>query len=277
MSAAAPVLTSKLLFRIYLKRKLDLKNPKTLNEKIMWLKLNTYKNNPLVTQCADKIRVRDYVMSAGLSHILVPLYHVWDDVQDIDWVTLPEQFVMKCNHGCGYNIICPDKTKLDIEQAKRKLCYWMKKDFWKVFAEIHYRGIPHRILCEQYLTEDTDKSLADYKVYCFNGQAQCILVCVQRRQFKAKFYFFDTNWELIRINPDSLAAEDGFSLPKPINLDKLIQYACVLAKPFPFVRVDFYIVDEKVYFSEMTFTPSAGLDTIRLMETDLLMGSMLKL
>jgi len=277
LSAISPKLASKMLFRVIMKQKLNLNQPKTLNEKIMWLKLNTYKNNPLVTKCADKLRVRRYVKESGIGNTLVPLFHKWDSTNDINWDALPNSFVIKCNHGCGYNILCPDKEELDVSATIDQLDKWMNTAYWRIQAEINYRHIRPRILCEEYLVvDDNGNPPDDYKVYCFNGQARYILVCTERR-IKPKFYFFTERWELARINYDGLEASDDFSLPKPEHLENMLEYSAILSKPFPFVRVDFYVSKSKLYFGEMTFTPSAGLDHDRLPETDKMFGDMLKI
>jgi len=277
MAGVSPTLASRIWFFIFMKKTLHLKNPLTLNEKILWLKLNTYRNNSLVTTCSDKIEVREYAKSLGLSEILVPLYNTWENVTEIEWDSLPKQFVIKCNHGCGYNIFCQNKDQFDIEDANRKLDLWLKTDFWRLFAEINYKNIKPRILCEEYLFGNNGVNVIDYKVYCFNGKAAYVLVCVDRQDGKPKFYFFDKNWKLARINPDSVNAANDFYLPKPKKLEEMMKYASVLSNPFPFVRVDFYLTDENVFLGEMTFTPSAGFDIMRLPETDLLFGEMVDL
>ena len=277
LSVISPALASKCVFRIRMKKKLNLKSPKTLNEKIMWLKLNTYKNNNLVTQCADKVKVREYVKNLGIENILVPIYKVWENTNDIEWNTLPESFVMKCNHGWGYNIICSNKNELDEKKVKAQLSYWLKTDFWKKMAELNYRNIPRRILCEKYLENHDGEAVVDYKVYCFNGLAKFILVCIGRHLGKPKYLFFDEKWELARINNDSIKEEKSFIMPKPNKFEKMMEYANLLSKPFPFVRVDFYLVNNDIFFGEMTFTPSAGADSARLSETDLIFGEMVDL
>jgi len=289
LSGIAPTLSSKIFFRIFLKKRLDLKNPRTLNEKIMWLKLNTYKDNFLVTKCIDKVEVRDYVSASGLNHILVPLIHVWHNVDDIVWDDLPNSFALKCNHGCGYNILCYKKSTLDTRKAKALLERWMEEEHWRKFAEINYKNIHPKILCEKYLRGSNDNlPPEDYKLYCFNGQAKYILLCKGRecpnsRNNNTKFYFFDINWKLAKINSDSILANEDLLPTKPEELEDMIKYANILSKPFPFVRIDFYLVFEegwigkKIYFGEMTFTPSSGLDYARLPETDLMFGDMVDL
>jgi len=272
LAVISPVLASKLLYRIVMKRKLDLKAPKTLNEKIVWLKLNDYSDNKLVSTCADKLRARDYVKEQGLEHILIPLIGTWESADEIQWDDLPESFVLKCNHGCGFNICCPDKDGIDEVSTKKALNKWLKTPFWRKLSELQYKKIKPCIVGEAFLHENDD-----YKLYCFHGEAKFILVCTQREYGNPKFYFFDPEWNLARINPDSLAAPADFTLPKPDKLDDMLHYAHLLSKPFPFVRVDFYIANDNIYFGEMTFTPSAGMDTSRLPETDIEMGNMLRL
>lgn len=275
LASVSPVLASHYWYWGLFKRPLRLKSPVTLNEKLTWLKLNTYRNDPLVCQCADKYRVRDYVEEAGCGALLNRLYGAWDRVEDIPWADLPDSFVLKGNHGCAYNILCPDKSNLDIENAKTLLRKWMKDDFWRKHAEMQYRKIPKKIICEAYLGDGS--APVDYKIYCFHGKADYILVCTERNAGKPKFYFFDRNWQLCPITKDGKQAIPGFTLEKPAHLDEMLKYAQILSKPFPFVRVDFYHVKDQIVFGELTFTPSGALDTDRLPETDRLFGSMLHL
>ena len=143
---------AKLYSRVILKKKIDLKNPQTFNEKIQWLKIHDYPKNPLVIQGADKYAVRRYIQKKGLGNTLVPLIGAWERAEDIDWDKLPEKFVLKCNHGCAYNILCPDKKKFDKEAAIKQLNKWMKEDFGAYNIELHYSQIkPHMITCEEYL------------------------------------------------------------------------------------------------------------------------------
>ena len=236
VSTVSPELTCKILFFSAFHRKLDLNNPQTLDEKLCTMKIGYYDRNPLIKQCADKYRVRDYVKSKGLNFLLNECYGVYDSVSEIPWQQLPEEFVLKCNHGCGYNIICPDKSQLNIHEAKRKLRKWMREDYWRLNAELN---------------------------------------CVERAKHNTRFYFFDKDWNLLRINPDSIAAPDDFTLPKPACVEDMLHYAEILSEPFPFVRVDFYVVADRVVFGELTFTPASGMDKNRLPETDILLGKML--
>lgn len=258
-----------------------MRNPKTLDEKIQWLKFNTYYKNPLVTQCADKYAVRNYVEQCGCGEILNELYGVYEHVGDIPWEMLPSQFVIKWNFGCGQNLIVFDKSKLDIAEAKRQLEEWYetKDTFYLAYSEMQYKGIPPKLVCEK-LIETADGGLpVDYKFYCFNGKPEVVLVCVDRDADgnHAKYYFFDRQWKLRRYNKAGKEAPLGFTIPKPKNIEKLFDYAEMVCKPFPFVRADFYLENGQCIFGELTFTPLAGFDTNRLPETQILFGNMVKL
>lgn len=277
LSPISATLASKYIYKRTFHKKLNLRRPETFNEKLMWLKLKRYTGNPLVTQCVDKYRVREYVIAQGCGEILNPLIGVWDCVEDIPFDNLPTKFVLKCNHGCGYNIICTDKNTFDKEHTKKLLKKWMRENFWKRFAESNYKKVPKKILCEAYIEDGNRRVPLDYKFYCFNGKARYVMVCCDRENGTPKYYFFNRNWQLERINTDSIAADEGFSLPAPGRLTDMFDYADRLAAPFPFVRVDLYAADDSIWFGELTFTPAAALDTARLPQADALFGSMLQI
>lgn len=277
LSVISPELASKFLYRRAFGKKLDLNKPITLNEKLMWLKLNTYYNNPLITQCADKYRVRDYITQCGCPEILNDLIAIWDSVDEINWDLLPNKFVLKCNHGSGYNIICSNKMEFDIEKAKIQISKWMKEDYWKLYAEVNYKYIEKKIICEKYIETDNGLVPDDYKVYCFNGKPYCVMVCVGRDNGKPKYYFFDMDWNILPINRDSKNIPDNFLMEKPQGIDQLFKYTEVLCKGFPFVRADFYLAKGKTIFGELTFTPAGALDSNRLPETDKMFGDMLQI
>lgn len=277
LTTISPKLSVRTLFRIYHRRKLDLNNPQTLDEKIQWMKINYYKDNELVKKCADKLRVREYVQECGLEHILNPLYGTYQHASDINWDELPEKFVLKWNFGCGGNVICPDKAKLDIPATIRDLNRFEKIKFHLIAAEPQYDFSKH-ILCEHFIETEDGHSPVDYKFYCFNGKAKYVLCCIGRgTQAKPDFYFFDRDWQLQRLNRQGKAAPEGFTIPKPEGMDQLFEYAETLSKPFPFVRADFYLEQGKAYFGELTFTPAGGFDRGRLPETDLHFGQMVHL
>lgn len=278
LTAISPKLSIKFWFRYYFKRSLNLKNPSTLDEKIQWMKLNYYSENELVRQCADKYLVRDYIKKCGLGFILNEVYAIYDSVDEIDWSNLPEKFVLKWNFGCGGNIICYDKSKLDLVKASEDLRAFGKIKFHLLAYEPQYKVKEKKIICERFIESEAGALPEDYKFYCFNGVAKFVLCCMGRGEdSKPSFYFFDKDWTLLRYNRMGKEVSSDFTIPKPVGIDKLFEYAEILSKPFPFVRVDFYLEKGIPYFGEMTFTPSGGYDLGRLPESDKLFGSFVNL
>lgn len=275
LSYVSPRWNTKLIFLKKFGRWPDLKNPKTLNEKILKLKLEDYGKNELIKQCADKYRVREYIKDCGLESCLNKLLAVYDKPEEIEWDTLPESFALKWNFGCGYNILCQSKNNLAKEKTIQKLKKWGKEPFWAYFSELQYRNVKKKIIVEEYIGNADGTPPEDYKFYCFHGKAYCVMLCLGREEGWPAFYFFDRNFNLMRINRDSVNAPEDFSLPKPKGLDEAFRIADRLSSGFPFVRVDLYVTDKGVRFGEMTFTPAAAMDNKRLPETDLLFGSLM--
>lgn len=251
MAEHFPVAQSFFVYFLARKKVLHLHQPRDLNEKFMWLKLNIYNYHPLAAICADKYAMREYVKEKGCQELLIPLYGVWETTEDIPFEQLPDSFVMKCNHGCGMNLICRDKTKLDKEKMNLQLNMWMKWDYWRRSAELQYKHIPRRIICEKYIGKK-EATLPDYKVMCFNGEPQYILYC-DGRENHLRYINYSMDWELLPYND----LEEDVQIPKPFDLDKMIAYAKVLSKDFPAVRLDFYQEEGQWYIGEMTFTPAA--------------------
>ena len=258
LTRLSPVLATKVIYRVALGRRLDLKHPRDFNQKIMWLKLNTYYHNPLVTQCADKVAVREYVRMHGCGEALNELVGVWDCVNEIEWDRLPESFVLKCNHGCGMNIICTQKRIMNREAVLRKLDAWMQEDYYLENAEVNYRDIRKKILCEKYLETSDGLLPNDYKIYCFDGKPELVLVCCER-DVGLQRIFLDLNWKPVAIGRDGI--NRGMAVKKPASFDRMVEYSRKLSEGFPFVRMDFYDVDGRAVFGEMTFTPAGGLGT----------------
>ena len=251
---------------------LDLENPKTLSEKLMWLRV--YDNSPLKTKCADKYEVREYVKEKIGEEYLIPLYGVYDNFDEIDFDSLPNQFVMKCNHGCGYNIIVKDKAKLDIKDTKAKINTWLKEDFGSYFGEIHYSAIKPRIVIEKYI-ENLDGDIEDYKYFCFNGKPYCFLYCTDRKSGVLKNSFFDLNWKNMQFNyTGELYTKD---IKKPKNYELMNEIAKKLSKDFKHVRVDLYNIEGKIYFGELTFTGYGGYYKFQPEEWNLKLGNLLDL
>lgn len=234
----------------------DLKNPKTFSEKLCWLKLYRYIKNPLVIQCADKYKVREYIQDKKCDGMLNELLGVYDSPEQIQWEKLPKQFVLKWNFGAGKNFICKDKERYKFEDVVVKFREWEKDKCWLSHSELQYKYIPHKIICEQYLEDDSYRSsLPDYKVYCFNGKPLAILVILDRNS-EIKAEFFDCDWNVIKNEKYQSPEKD---MDKPVCLEQMLESAKILSEPFPFVRVDFYVVNGKLYFGELTFTPAGGL------------------
>ena len=260
-------------YRLEMGKKLDLKRPKTMNEKLQWLKL--YSRKEMYRSFVDKIKVKEIVAKKIGKKYVVPILGVWDSFDDIDFDKLPEKFVLKTNHSGGNNgvIIVPDKSKLKMSKAKEKLEKSLKSDIYLSYREWPYKGMDKKIFAEEYLGSD----LVDYKFYCFDGDADCVLLCIDRQIRSPKFYFFDKDWKLCRYNKRGKEAPKDFTLPKPEGIDEMFRLASYMSKGFPFVRMDFFDVNGKIYFGEYTFFPASGYDYNRLPEADLYFGSKIKL
>lgn len=274
LTIISPVLNTKVCYRVKFGKPIDLNNPKTFDEKILYLKLKDFETNELVRQCADKYRVREYIEKCGCSEILVDLIASYDSVNDIEWEKLPSKFAMKLNVGCGCNIICTDKSKLDINDCIVKLTKWVKKKQYLGYSEMQYKDIKPQIIVEKYLDDGSGVLPIDYKIACFNGKAEYLMICVGRETGHASYYYFDRDWNVMHLEKDEdLNLEHNFK--RPDCLEELFEYADILAKPFAFVRADFYIVNNKIYFGELTFTPSGGMDTDLTDEAEQFFGRMI--
>ena len=249
---------------------LNLDSPQTFNEKIQWLKL--YDSTPLKTRLADKYLVRDWVAEKIGSQYLIPLLGAWDKFDDIDFDSLPNRFVLKANHGCGWNIIVTDKSNLDIKGANSKLDIWMGKKFGVRGLELHYFNITPKIIAEQFL--DGGDDLKDYKFLCFGGEVKYVWVDSSRYTDHRRDVF-DLRWNH---QPFTIKFPNADSTPpRPNNLEKMIELARILCQGFAHVRVDFYDVNNVIYFGEMTFTSGNGEENIEPIEFNYKMGEWIKL
>ena len=265
----------KLKYRTKMGKKLDLNAPKTLNEKLQWLKL--YDRRPEYTVMADKYLVRDYIAEKLGEEYLIPLLGVWDSPDEIDFDALPDQFVLKCNHNSGLGMcICRDKSKLDIAKTKDELRRGLAQDYYLTGREWPYKNIPRKIIAEKFMADESE-GLIDYKFFCFDGQADCVMVCIDRHINDTKFYFFDKDWKLKRLNVRGKEAPSDFTLRKPECMDKMFRIAEVLSKDLKFARVDLYECNGHIYFGEITFFPDSGFDSNLLVETDNYFGELIKL
>lgn len=254
--------------------KIDLDNPKTFNEKINWLKLN-YKN-PILTKCADKYAVREYVKEKIGEEYLIPLLGVWNSPDEIDFDKLPNQFVLKVNWGCGQNIIVKDKSKLNIEETKQKLRKWILPESNAYYSgfEWSYKDISPKIVAEEYL-QQLDGDLYDYKFLTFNGKVKVILI-VSDRFYNKYMNWYDKNFNLLPFNRPDRKNSSEIEINKEL-FDKMSALSEKLSGDLPFVRVDFYLVKDKIYFGEMTFYPSCGFGIFEPEEWDKNLGDLLDL
>ncbi|MCF7820263.1 MAG: hypothetical protein K9M44_02210 [Candidatus Pacebacteria bacterium] len=268
----SPKIAIKFRYKINTKKKLNLKHPKDLNEKLQWL--NLYWQHPLKIKCTDKYQVRDYIKNCGCEEILNQLYNIYNDASEINWEDLPNEFVLKTTNSCGTNIICDNKNNLNKDSTLKKLDEWLKIDYGKKYGELHYSKIKPRIICEKYLKTKKMELLNDYKVYCFNGYAK-FLVFHSERNINHKRVALDLNWHKLKIINDWFT--EAPTPPKPKSLQKIIDYSEKLANNLPFVRIDFYILKEKIIFGEMTFSPAGGIQDIFTTEAKKIMGSWIEL
>lgn len=243
----------KLDYRLAFGKKLNLRNPQDFNEKIQWL--NLYSKNKERVRCSDKFLAREFFKEKGFEEYLPKLLGVYKNAEEINFDDLPNKFVLKCTHGCGYNVICKDKSRLNIEQAKKDLNKWLKEDFGGEAGETHYSKIEPRIICEEFIEGFENKVPVDYKIHCFNGKAKFVMACVDRYE-DLKFLFYDLNWN--RLEYQSKAWYSEKEATKPTTLGKMIEISEELAKDFDLVRVDFFESNGKLYIGELTFTPNAG-------------------
>lgn len=273
LTTISPKATSKLNYRMTFGKKLNLKNPNGFNEKLMYIRIYNYDKNPLVWKCSDKYELREYAFSCGLTEKNFPqLYGVYKNAKEIDFSKFPDKFVLKCSHGCGFNYICTDKTKIDEKRVRKLLKKWKKERFGLISAETQYLHSKKYIYCEEYIENEKNEFPMDYKVYCFNGKAKLILVCSERKE-KTRLNFFDLDWNEIMIGKSDYRSNK--KLQKPEQLEKMIKLAEKLAVPFPFVRIDFYEYKSNVILGEMTFTPAANCAQYYTEEGNIYLGNML--
>lgn len=247
---------------------LNIQHPKRFNEKIHWLKMHPCAKNGAIL--ADKYRVREYIANSIGEEYLVPLLGVWESADNIDFDLLPNQFALKVNHGSGMNIICTDKSKLNINQTRKKLTGWLKTNPYYISREWQYKDVPARIICEKFLEYD----IMDYKFFCFNGEPKFVQVDIARFTNHTRV-FFDMDWQ---VAPFTMLYKIPEQLPQvPKQFGEMKQLAKKLSQGIDFVRVDLYINNDKVYFGEITLHPEGGTGIFKSDEYDYVLGSMITL
>lgn len=235
---------------------MDFRHPKTFNEKLQWLKL--YDRKPIYTTMVDKYAVKQYVANIIGEQYIIPTLGVWDSFDEIDFDTLPNQFVLKCTHDSGTVIVCKDKSLFDAEKARCNLNQALQVDFYKKTREWPYKNVPHRIIAEQYIEDSTTHDLPDYKYFCFDGKVKAMFIASDRQNAieDTKFDFFDENFNHLDFKNGHPMA--SVTPSKPVCFEEMKSLAEQLSKGIPHVRVDLFEVDGKIYFGEMTFFHWSG-------------------
>lgn len=263
-----------ILYNLKLGKKVDLKNPKTFNEKIQWLKLNYRKHD--YTVMVDKYAVKEYVSSVIGAQYIVPVLGVWDRFEEIDFSKFPRQFVLKTTHDSGTVVIVKDKDNLNIKDVKKQIKNSLKKNYFYKFREWPYKFVKPRIIAEKYISDLNSDELSDYKFYCFNGVPKLLLIATGRNSKEGvKMNFFDMDFNKLNFHRGHPTSNEEFQQPK--NFEKMKEFSKILSKNIPFIRCDFYESNENLYFGELTFYPAAGFEPFEPEEWDLILGEMLVL
>lgn len=264
----------KIKFYKIFKRKLDLSNPKTFNEKLQWLKL--YDRKDIYTTMVDKYEVKKYVSNIIGEEYVVPILGIYDNFDEINFDELPNQFVIKCTHDSGGLVIVKDKNKFDVDSARKKINECLKKNFYYIFREWPYKNVKPRILIEEYMVDESGYELKDYKFFCFNGKVKLLFIASDRNSNKeTKFDFYDENFKHLPFtngHPNSKR-----NIKKPKNYDKMKELAERLSGNLPQIRVDFYNINGRIYFGELTFYHWSGFVPFTPVEWDYRLGELIKL
>lgn len=261
-----------LLYWARLGKWLNLKNPQTFNEKLQWLKL--YNRKPEYTGMVDKYEAKRYIKSMVGDEYVIPLLGVWEKFEDIDFDTLPEQFVLKCSHDSGCFVICREKSKLDIGAVREKINKSLKRNYYFHGREWPYKNVKPRIIAEEFVEDTANDALTDYKFYCFSGIPRIMYISKDHGK-DPRTDFFDMEFNHLPIIIQDLNAEVTPS--KPEQFQRMKQFAAILSKDIPFLRVDFYEINGKLYVGELTFFDGSGFELIEPPEWNDIMGSWIQL
>ena len=262
-------------FKRVFKRSIDWKKPKSYSEKLQWLKV--YDRKPIYTTMVDKYEVKQLVAEKIGKEFIIPTLGVWSDVEDINFDALPEQFVLKCTHDSGGLVICTDKSKLDIDYAKKKLSHCLKQNFFWSGREWPYKNVKPRIIAEKYMVDESGYELKDYKFFCFDGEPKALFIASDRQVEgeDTKFDFFDMNFNHL---PFTNGHPNATHLIKcPSSFAKMKELAATLSAGIPQLRVDFYDINGQIYFGELTFFHHSGLETFEPEEWDFKFGEWINL
>lgn len=265
----------KRMFRAMIGRNLNLENPITFNEKLQWLKL--YNRKPEYSRMVDKYEAKKYVADIIGERYVIKTLGVWDSYDDIDFSSLPDSFVLKCTHDSGGLAIIKNKKTADYKSIRKKIEKSMGRNYFLYGREWPYKNVKRRIIAEEYMEEEDGSDLRDFKIHCFNGKPEIILVCTERYSDNGlQEDFYDTDWNLMELRrPKHPNSKEGNNRPK--ELEEMLRLAKVLAKNEPFLRVDFYVINSKVYFGEMTFFPASGFEKFEPLSADEMLGKLINL
>lgn len=274
---AAPILPDRFFLKVRFRLKvgywINFNHPRTYNEKLQWLKLNEI--HPEYTRLVDKIEVKKIISEKIGPEYVIPSLATWNSIDDIDWNSLPNQFVIKASNDSGGVVVCKDKSKLDIADSIKKLKRLGNRDYSKINKEYPYKAVPHRFLAEKYLVDESTTELKDYKFFCFDGKVKFLFVATGRQSGDTRFDFFDTDFNhlpIINGHPNADVCPH-----KPANFDKMIEIAEILSKGLRHVRVDLYNINGKIYFGEMTFFHWSGMMPFEPFEWDKKFGEYIQL
>lgn len=268
----------RLAYKFYMGKRLNLSDPKTYHEKLQWIKL--YDRKPIYTTMVDKVKARDFVAEKIGPEYLIPILGVWDDPDEIDFDALPSQFVLKCNHNSGTGMcICKDKEKIDITKVKEDLRRGLAENYYYLGREWPYKDVPRKIIGEQYMVDESGDELKDYKVMCFDGEPKLIELHRGRFTDHSSQDFYDVEWNKTSVSQNCHShfrtTEDVY--PKPSTLSQMLAFSRILAAGIPHVRVDWYSINGKLYFGELTFFDGSGFDAYDDPADDLMLGSWITL
>lgn len=264
----------KIKYKLVMGKKLNIDNPKDFNEKLQWLKLYDRRNE--YTAMVDKYEAKKYIEKKIGQEYIIKNFGVWDKFEDIDFDKLPNEFVLKPTHTSGNVFICKDKSKIDYKKLKKEVRSWLKRKYYYIHREWPYKNVKPRIIAEEYMAEVENSDLLDYKFMCFNGKVKCSFICSERRSKEGVAVdFYDCDWNHMPFKRHYRNANVEFKKPK--NYEMMIRLAEQLAENIPFVRIDFYEINGKIYFGEITFFPGAGLEEFEPEKYDRILGEMLEL
>ncbi|MBE6139443.1 MAG: glycosyl transferase [Firmicutes bacterium] len=262
----------KFVYKERMGEELNLDDPIKFTEKLQWLKL--YNRNADYTKLVDKYEVQDYIKKTIGEKYLIPNYGVYDSFDEIDFGKLPNKFVLKTTHDSGTVLICKDKKNFDYKYAKKYLTKRLKRKYYFLWREWPYKNVKPRIIVEAFMEDKYTKELNDYKFYCFDGKAKMMFIVVDRGN-NTKLNFYDM--EFNRLDLQQVYPNFTKKIKKPKQFDEMVDLAEKLSKNIPHVRVDFYIINDQIYFGEMTFFDAAGLDKFTPDKYDEILGSYIDL